>query len=143
MKYRPIVFAALGVSACLTPTSQSFAEDAAGTKSVSAEQAASAPRELKTESPLYPKVDSWPRLVKSSLPTFPTELRNRGVYGIVTVEFTVEPDGTVSNIRSRSRAPQELVEISKEAVASWRFIPAYSQGVPKAVIARQQFKFEP
>ena len=75
--------------------------------------------------------------------TYPNQARRAQVEGTVVVTFTVQRDGTVSNIRIVS-GPVELAQFVAKTVATWRFQPATQGGVPVAFnkTVRIQFRLE-
>jgi len=59
-------------------------------------------------------------------PTYPEIARRMRISGVVRVEATVNPDGTVSNAKAVS-GNRALCASAEEAVGKWRFAPAEAQ----------------
>lgn len=76
-------------------------------------------------------------------PLYPEKLRFRRIEGEVVVEFTVTPEGTVSDPTIISSKPAGSFDRSAlQAVRRWRFKPHRdAQGNPIPVRARQIFSF--
>jgi protein TonB len=80
-----------------------------------------------------------PRLISAPPPRYPLTAMRRKLEGQVTVEFTVEPDGSVSSPRVVSATPEGVFdEAALVAVSRWRFEP-----MPRAVTTRRQLQFKP
>jgi protein TonB len=65
------------------------------------------------------------KAVAKPQPAFPAEALRDGVLnGRVTVTYTVQPDGTVADVRIVSAEPQQVFNrAARNAVARWRFEP--------------------
>ena len=59
----------------------------------------------------------------NKIPRYSSQVRRKGVEGVVVVTFDVTEDGKVGNVRVVS-GPEELHRIVRRAVARWRFRPA-------------------
>lgn len=80
-----------------------------------------------------------PRLISAPPPRYPLTAMRRKLEGQVTLEFTVEPDGSVSSPRVVSATPEGVFdEAALVAVSRWRFEP-----MPRAVTTRRQLQFKP
>ena len=76
-------------------------------------------------------------------PEYPARARQRGIEGWVEFEYTVTPQGTVSEVRILRAQPQGIFEQSVErAVRRWRFNPATEKGVPVSRTQRLRHRFE-
>ncbi len=63
-----------------------------------------------------------PKLLRDSAPRYPLAARNRRIEGSVQVAFTIQPDGSVSDVRTISAQPEGLFEQAALAAASrWQF----------------------
>ena len=80
-----------------------------------------------------------PRLISAPPPRYPLTAMRRKLEGQVTLEFTVEPDGSVSSPRVVSATPEGVFdEAALVAVSRWRFEP-----MPRAVTTRRQLQVKP
>ena len=80
-----------------------------------------------------------PRLISAPPPRYPLTAMRRKLEGQVTLEFTVEPDGSVSSPRVVSATPEGVFdEAALVAVSRWRFEP-----MPRAVTTRRPLQFKP
>jgi protein TonB len=79
-------------------------------------------------------------LTSNKAPKYNSRAIRAQVEGTVVVTFTVEKDGTVSNVLIVS-GPAELGEIVAKTVAQWRFQPATQGGVPVAFKKTMNIKF--
>jgi RNA polymerase sigma factor (sigma-70 family) len=61
-------------------------------------------------------------------PTYPFSLKNEGSSGQSLVEFTVRPDGTVSDVIAIKSSEQGFEDAAKGAVQKWRFKPGKIAG---------------
>jgi len=65
---------------------------------------------------------AMPRLLRDAAPRYPLAARNRRIEGRVQVAFTIQPDGSVSDVRSVSAQPEGLFEqAALAAAARWQF----------------------
>ena len=85
--------------------------------------------------------DSHPRLVSYRPPDYPRSLWKRGVTGRVTVQFTVEADGSVSHPQVLGSPPPELAAIALQTIGQWKYKPALKNGSPVPVLTEQEFAF--
>ncbi|KFN46655.1 energy transducer TonB [Arenimonas metalli] len=105
--------------------------------------AAAAPRVsangIGTEVPPTRAAAVEPRLISAPPPRYPLTAMRRKLEGQVTLEFTVQPDGSVSSPRVVSATPEGVFdEAALVAVSRWRFEP-----MPRAVTTRRQLQFKP
>jgi TonB family protein len=68
-----------------------------------------------------------PILIKRVQPAFPGDLQSQ-VEGVVLMDVTIVPDGTVQDIKVTHGLPQ-LIPYAVHAVAQWRYSPARINGV--------------
>lgn len=79
------------------------------------------------------------RAISTPAPEYPTEALRDGRSGEVVVEFTVNPDGSVSNPRVvRASPPRTFDRAALNAVRRWRFQP-----VASATTTRRTIGFNP
>ena len=77
-------------------------------------------------------------------PTYPQALRFRRIQGEVLIEFTVTPEGTVSDPKVIKSSPAGSFDrVSLRAIRRWRFQPRTDdKGRPVSVRVRQRFVFK-
>jgi TonB family protein len=88
------------------------------------------------------ELDTQPKILTSTFPTYPQRLVNDGVMGDVSVQFYIEADGTVSSPTVVGSPPPELAAVTSHAIMQWKFSPGMKDGKPVRVRARQTFKFK-
>jgi protein TonB len=74
-----------------------------------------------------------PRKIHDVTPVYPEAARQSNVQGIVVLEATIGPDGSVQHARVLRSIPL-LDEAAIEAVRQWRFEPSQVNGQPVPVI---------
>ncbi|MDX1443730.1 MAG: energy transducer TonB [Gammaproteobacteria bacterium] len=75
-------------------------------------------------------------------PQYPAHAMRKGIEGEVEVEFTVQPDGSVTDIRIISASPRGVFEQAvRRAVARWGFQPRQADGRAAATRVRQVLLF--
>lgn len=75
-------------------------------------------------------------------PQFPREALLKGIEGWVEIEFTIEPDGSVSNPRVVDANPPRIFNRNAiRAIFKWKFKPRIVDGKPVARQARQRMDF--
>jgi TonB family protein len=82
-----------------------------------------------------------PALIKEVKPTYPVEVKQAGVQGIVVLDCVVLPDGTVGDVRvAKSLHPALDIEAIR-TVRLWRFRPGRKNGesVPVQVMIEMSF----
>lgn len=97
-----------------------------------------------------PQSEFWPscrdmalaEIVESTLPQYPDIARQQRQQGIVTLYFRIEPDGTVSHVRSLSAPGVQLEAAATKAVRGWKYKPATCKGKPIRVEITGEVKFE-
>ena len=96
------------------------------------------PTEVSTE------YDEEPRVLKKVDPKYPETARRAEREGLVTLEFTVEVDGKVTDIKVVQSIGFGFDEAAVEAVKKWRFTPAKKGGeaVPRRVKVPIRFTLE-
>ncbi|EQD58238.1 protein containing TonB [mine drainage metagenome] len=74
---------------------------------------------------------------------YPLRAARRGEQGWVDVEFTVNPDGSVSNVHVTDSKPRYVFDrAATGAVSRWRFKSALINGRPAAVVLKRQIEFK-
>ena len=75
-------------------------------------------------------------------PQFPREALLKGIGGWVEIEFTIEPDGSVSDPKVVASQPPRLFDRNAiRAIYKWKFKPRIVDGKPIARRARQRMDF--
>lgn len=67
------------------------------------------------------------KIIKMVQPEYPPDLRRNGIGGIVIVQFSIQPDGTTSNVKVKQSSVKALDESAVNAVRQWQFEP-YTAG---------------
>ncbi|MDX1517035.1 MAG: energy transducer TonB [Woeseiaceae bacterium] len=76
-------------------------------------------------------------------PQFPREALIKGIEGWVEIEFTIEPDGTVSDPRVIAAEPRRIFDRDAiRAIYKWKFKPRIVDGKPVARRATQRLEFK-
>lgn len=75
-------------------------------------------------------------------PQFPREALLKGINGWVELEFTIEPDGSVSDPKVVDSQPRRIFDRNAlRAIYKWKFKPRIVDGKPIARRARQRMDF--
>lgn len=75
-------------------------------------------------------------------PQFPREALIEGISGYVVVEFTIEPDGSVSDPKVVESEPRRMFDRNAvRAIYKWKFKPRIVDGQPVARRATQRLDF--
>ena len=76
-------------------------------------------------------------------PEYPTRAANRHIQGWVTVEFTVQTDGSVADAVVVAAEPEEIFdEAALTAIRKWRFKEKIVDGIPVKQRAEQKLTFK-
>lgn len=76
-------------------------------------------------------------------PQFPREALIKGIEGWVEVEFTIEPDGTVSDPKVLAAEPRRIFDREAiRAIYKWKFKPRIVDGKPVSRRASQRLDFK-
>ncbi len=76
-------------------------------------------------------------------PVYPDEAVRRGQQGVVTLLIQVSPDGLASDVDiARSSGFTLLDRAARDAVTTWRFVPAVRDGQPISSSMSMRIKFE-
>ena len=81
------------------------------------------------------------KAIATPLPEYPRSFRSASIVGSVRVQFTVEPDGSVSNPSVMGSPPPPLVAITLASILRWRFEPPRRGGNPTQVRVQQDIVF--
>ena len=81
------------------------------------------------------------KLVSSMLPVYPTIARQRGIFGLVRLEGSIDERGNVKSVKVLSGDPF-LAAAASSVVARWKYKPAMLNGQPIAVKAQIQVSFD-
>jgi TonB family protein len=74
-----------------------------------------------------------PRKVRDAAPIYPEQAKREGIQGVVVLETTITPTGSVAAIRVL-RGDPALIMAAVRAVVQWRYTPTRLGGVPVPVI---------
>ena len=75
-------------------------------------------------------------------PQYPREALIEGISGWVEIEFTIEPDGSVSDPKILSSNPRRMFDQNAiRAIYKWKFKPRIEDGKPVARRATQRLEF--
>jgi len=82
-------------------------------------------------------------LVKSALPRYPPNALRSGQEGWVDLDFTVNAEGNVANVRVTDSQPRRVFDrAATDAVNQWKFNPAVKDGAPAAVSMHRRIEFK-
>jgi TonB family protein len=84
---------------------------------------------------------SAPEIVSRVAPDYPPQLQIRRLQGFVTLQFVVEPDGTVGPVRVVAPLDVYLDGAAVAAVRQWRFKPGTKNGLAVRVAAQAVMTF--
>jgi TonB family protein len=86
-------------------------------------------------------VDLHPTFVEAVQPVYPPELFREGIEGSANIEFIIDTDGRVQQVRIISASEPAFGTAAAAAVKSWRFTPGQAKGRPVNVRTRQELDF--
>jgi TonB family protein len=75
-----------------------------------------------------------PRKIKNVNPVYPDAAKEAGIQGVVIMECTIRPDGTVGQAKVVRSAAPLLDDAAVKAVRQWAYTPTLLNGVPVPVI---------
>ncbi|MFC1494178.1 energy transducer TonB [Thermodesulfobacteriota bacterium] len=88
------------------------------------------------------EVDQEPKVLRSMLPRYPFEARQKGVEGRVTLRFVVDKNGKAQEAQVVAGEPEGVFDESAlAAVAKYKFRPAYKNGEPVDCIVNLPISF--
>jgi len=77
-------------------------------------------------------------------PRYPSQAARRNLSGYVIVEFTIRPDGTVTNPKVVDAEPKRVFDTAAlQAIKRWKFKPKLVDGKAVVQYASQKFSFQP
>jgi TonB family protein len=88
---------------------------------------------------LAPK-DAEKNVIQRVEPDYPEAAREQQIQGVVVLEVTAGPDGTVQNVTPVS-GPAQLVDSAVAAVKQWQFRPHLENGKPVQMATRVTLNF--
>jgi len=82
--------------------------------------------------------------LKTVAPEYPTNLRQKGIAGLVVVKVTVDEQGKPSDVAVAKSSNEQLDVYAMRAVKRWTFRPAKKDGIatPATVTIPIQFSLE-
>lgn len=87
------------------------------------------------------KADVMPKALHRVAPQYPAALRAAGVSGEVTIEFIIDRQGDVRNVRVVRSSHVEFEAPAVAAISQWRFTPGSRKGRVVATRASQHLEF--
>jgi TonB family protein len=120
-----IACVALGLGTCVTAWAMRMQVDAASTSAGSNATQSSAPLSVPASEMQKHKLTGPP-------PTYPIEVKQAGIQGIVQLSAVISKDGAVENLKVVS-GPKELQQSSLDAVRQWTYKPYLVDGNPVEV----------
>ena len=130
------VFAAL-LAGCVT-NEPAPAPDAAATTTAPAANAAPAVAGCAGNA-----CDAAPQLLTGASPRFPYPAGAQPQPASVRVQFVVNTDGAVSDVKTLTTTSKDMAIEVERAVRQWKYRPAMKNNQPMKVILQQQFDFKP
>lgn len=98
--------------------------------------------QVKPGRPGRPKIDTNVKPTLRVPPVYPPRALRSGIEGVVTVEFTIDTDGSVKDAKIvRAKPPKIFDKAVLNAISKWKFNPDIVNGKPVAKRARQDIKF--
>jgi TonB family protein len=95
------------------------------------------------ESPDKPPGTTLPQVRTTREPVYPVELGAERITGQVVLEFTIDPDGTTSNVHAIESSHPAFTAEAEKAFQAWTFEPATKDGQPVSLRTRIVVNFEP
>ena len=87
------------------------------------------------------QTDEPPVILFSTPPKYPYKARNQGIEGVVLIVILIDRNGRPLRVSFESLPHEIFRKPVEEAVAKWRFRPAYHKGMPVRIRVRQEFEF--
>ncbi len=92
--------------------------------------------------PKRPKIDTNVKPTLRIPPVYPPRALRSGIEGVVTVEFTIDVDGSVKEPKIVKSKPSKIFDRAVlTAISKWKFNPDIVNGKPVEKRARQDIKF--
>jgi protein TonB len=92
--------------------------------------------------PASSRLDHPLRVLFAPMPDYPQWVRDQRIEGVVDVNFTIEPDGTVSSPSVGGYPHGAFVDLSLNAIRQWKFEPPVRDGKTTRERALQVFTFK-
>ena len=112
---------------CITVQSAEASPGQGTIKSINAQEQ-SKPRDSTPQSGIL-----LPVAIVQALPGYPEQLAALGIEGKATVEFVVQPDGTVQMANALAQTEGQFGAAAVDCVKQWKFRPALRDGVPVGI----------
>lgn len=77
--------------------------------------------------------DEPPMPLRTSAPSYPSQLKRDGVTGMVAVSIMVDEQGNVQEAKVEKSSNPGFDQAALEAVTKWKFKPAKKAGAPVSV----------
>ncbi|QMV72345.1 TonB family protein [Comamonas piscis] len=87
--------------------------------------------------------DTAPQLLTGASPRFPYPAGALPQPASVRVQFVVNTDGAVSDVKTLTTTSRDMATEVERAVRLWKYRPAMKNNQPMKVILQQQFDFKP
>lgn len=87
--------------------------------------------------------DTAPQLLTGASPRFPYPAGALPQPASVRVQFVVNADGSVSDVKTLTTTSKDMAGEVERAVKQWKYKPAMKANQPIKVILQQQFDFKP
>jgi protein TonB len=128
-----------GIAPATTPRGGAVTTPAPGAAPTPAAAASPAPSPAATSSGSY----VGPVVATRVAPEYPAQARQRRLQGWVELEFAVDAQGRVSDVRVLRASPERVFDNAAiRSVTRWRFRPATRDGVPTASRATARIDFK-
>lgn len=88
------------------------------------------------------QLDQKPKASRLIPPLYPYKMSQAGINGDVTVEFSIGPDGKVTDARVVRSSDKEFEASAIAAVSKWQFTPGQKDGQNVITRARQMIKYD-
>lgn len=82
-----------------------------------------------------------PKPIEQPAPRYAVELRQKGLEGKVLVEYKIDTQGRVSQVKVLKSSNHVFISPTVKALRNWRFSPAQKNGQPVETTARQEIEF--
>ena len=83
-----------------------------------------------------------PKPISQVAPSYPQDLRWHEIEGSVLIDFTINSQGEVTDMKTVRFSDKAFIEPVRDAVRKWKFAPTVQNGVAVNVRARQIVQFK-
>ncbi len=83
-----------------------------------------------------------PQLIRRVAPSYPADLRKKGVHGKVVLKSSLSEEGQLENIQVSESPDSRLSKLAVEAFQKWQYEPAHCAGKPVRVYITSTTKFD-